>query len=188
MTTISEVTSVLKPISELELKIISTPEFLTGVDYGKPRPGHPEGKVLYHIKDVLDKIGEFHLDRHYYEKSKLRLIALTHDTLKYKVDKSMPRVGQNHHGFFARQYLEQFCQDQDVLQIVEKHDDAYNIWNSGQKTGKWTKANSLARKLVHELDKNLNLYLAFYQCDNSTGNKNPEPYNWFSNQICFTNL
>lgn len=27
-----------------------------GLHYGKPRPGHPEGQVINHVKEVLENI------------------------------------------------------------------------------------------------------------------------------------
>ena len=33
-------------------KILADPRYQTNIEYGEPRPGHPEGKVKVHIADL----------------------------------------------------------------------------------------------------------------------------------------
>jgi hypothetical protein len=131
--------------------------------------------VKYHITDVLSNINGTKDPR----TQKLRVIALTHDTFKYQVNRDLPRVGANHHGFLARKFTERYTQDQDILEILELHDEAYNAWFSGSKTGNWQKAEQRARKLLTRLDQRTGLYLVFFRCDNKTGDKSPVSYEWF---------
>ncbi|HWL08188.1 MAG TPA: hypothetical protein VNQ76_07285 [Planctomicrobium sp.] len=70
--------------NELESRILADPEFLAGLDHGWPRPGHPEGAVKWHIADVLGNVEQWYCQTDLY--SRLRLIALIHDTFKYQVD------------------------------------------------------------------------------------------------------
>src|SRR3712207_9596297 len=51
--------------------------------------------------------------------------------------------------------------------------------SSGSRDGKWDQAEARGRALLSRLGDNLELYLAFYQCDNQTGDKSQEPYEWF---------
>ena len=44
-----EISSFLKPETELEHKLISDKEFIEGVLWGEPREGHPEGQVIFHV-------------------------------------------------------------------------------------------------------------------------------------------
>lgn len=179
---LEEIREILKPESELEKRIVNDPDFIEGAGYGKPRPGHPEGKVVYHIREVLDNV-----EKHPEMRENLRLIALIHDTFKNKVDQTKPKSGENHHAMIARRFAEKFIQiPKDVLDIIELHDEAYNAWQQGGRKGNWYKAEERAGALMKRLathDRG-NLYSAFYLCDNQTGDKEQENYEWFYNFYC----
>ena len=96
--------------NELEKKIISDPEWIKGSEWGMPREGHPEGKVKNHIRDVLENIEKLE-DITQEEYKKLRLIALIHDTFKYKVNIDEPRIGRNNHAVIARLFAEKYIDD-----------------------------------------------------------------------------
>lgn len=176
-----DIADILHPENDLERKIVFNPEFIIGCDYGEPRSGHPEGKVIFHIKEVLDNILKL-ARREYY--SDLRLIGLIHDTFKFKVDASKPKIGKNHHAYLARQFTEQYISDSKVLEIIELHDEAYNSWCTGAKKG-WQAGEERAMVLINRL-KNVNgmdMYLDFYKCDNATGDKSIDNFNWFSELV-----
>ena len=163
----------------IEIAIINDAEFIAGASYGKPRSGHPEGQVIYHIKEVLENIDKFYGDDD--DREDLRFIALVHDTFKHKVDQRKPTSGANHHGTIARVFAQKFVTDPQLLQIIEKHDEAYNSWSVGGRRGDWYKAERRAQQLITGLllEGCLDLYVKFYHCDNATGNKEQENYNWF---------
>ncbi len=169
----------LKPETELEKRIVSTPEFIEGANYGKPRHGHPEGQVGYHIREVLDNVDKISTPEN---RADLRLIALIHDTFKNKVDNTKPKAGMNHHAMIARKFAEKFIQIPEyVLDIIELHDEAYNAWQQGGRKGDWYKAEKRADALLGKLgtEDRIHLYLEFYYCDNNTGDKEQENYHWF---------
>jgi hypothetical protein len=168
--------AILKPETPIERAMIVHPDFIIGANYGKPRSGHPEGQVAHHIREVLDNMNELSNTSN---RRFLRLIALPHDTFKYRVDPTKPKTGNNHHGFIAREFAKQFITQTEILEIIELHDEAYNSWREGQKRGNWQKAEERARRLISRLNSSLPLYLAFYDCDNRTGDKNRENYLWF---------
>ena len=47
-----DILNILQPETESELTLISHPEIISGLLWGEPRYGHPEGKVLYHIPEI----------------------------------------------------------------------------------------------------------------------------------------
>jgi hypothetical protein len=177
---IEDILKKLNPENELETKIITNENFIIGCNYGEPRKGHPEGKVIYHILEVLRNVEKYSLPNN---KDDLRLIGLIHDTFKFKVDRSKPKYGENHHGMLARRFAEGFNLNKGVLDIIELHDEAYLSWYSGNKTQNWNIAKERAQRLIQRLNNNLELYLTFYKCDNETGNKERENFNWFKGLI-----
>ena len=171
-----EIKAIIKPENEIEEAICNDPEFITGASYGKPRNGHPEGEVIYHIAEVLKNVDLYSNEG---SREDLRLLAILHDTFKHKVDKSKPKSGENHHGAIARRFAERYTSDLRILEILELHDDAYNAWCKGDRDKNWKAAESRADKLVSRLGDNLGLYFDFYRCDNETGDKSQECLKWF---------
>jgi hypothetical protein len=175
---------IIQPENEVEKIIAKNPDFEEGALYGKARRGHPEGQVIYHIKEVLANV-----DKHAEtedERKALRLIAIVHDTFKHKVDRSKPKSGENHHGMIARRFAEKFIPaDHDILQVIQRHDDAYNAWSKGDRDGDWTAAERRIDALIMGLiaEDILELYKAFYYCDNNTGDKSQDCYVWFIEHI-----
>jgi len=175
---------IIKPENEVEKSITSNPNFEEGALYGKIRRGHPEGQVIYHIKEVLTNIDQYAETED--ERKALRLIAMVHDTFKHKVDRSMPKSGENHHGMIARRFTEKFIPaDQDILQIIQRHDDAYNAWSKSDRDGDWTTAENRVIRLIDGLlmEGIVDLYAKFYRCDNETGDKTQKCYDWFLEHI-----
>jgi hypothetical protein len=69
-----------------------------------------------------------------------------------------------------------------VLEVIELHDSAFKAHRLIQRTGDTTAGEQRARELIRRLDGHLGLYLSFYWCDNNTGNKTAEHYEWFRRQ------
>jgi hypothetical protein len=178
-----KIKEIVKSENGIETAICNDPDFIAGCSYGKIRSGHPEGKIILHIKEVLGNVDKFYGEDD--DRLDLRLIALVHDTFKHKVDQTKPKVGINHHGTIARKFTEKFIDNSDLLQIIEKHDEAYNAWSVGGRRGDWYKAERRAQQLIGEMTLLgcLDLYIKFYHCDNATGDKEQENYEWFVNLI-----
>ncbi len=177
----SNILEILEPEIEVEWAIAEHPEFLTGCEYGEPRRGHPEGKVIYHIADVLKNVEKY---SDCSNRVDLRAIAIVHDAFKYKVDRTKPKTGNNHHGYFAREFLDRFISDIRVLEVTELHDEAYLSWCLGGRKGNWERAEKRAIALADRLEESdsIDLYLKFYRCDNETGDKERDNFLWF-NQV-----
>jgi hypothetical protein len=172
--------NIIKPENNVEVAITSDADFINGCKYGKPRSGHPEGKVIYHISEVLKNVDKYSNED---DRSDLRFIAIIHDSFKNKVNRKKPKIGDNHHAMIARTFAEKYTTDSKILFIIEAHDEAYNAWQMGGRRGNWYGAEKRARKLIDNLIKHdcLELYIKFFKCDNETGNKTQENYDWFIN-------
>jgi|SRR5579859_7950315 len=181
MKKLRELKELLKPETDLESRITSDPDFLEGAYYGRPRRGHPEGEVLYHIREVLDNVDKYSTPEN---RSTLRIIALIHDTFKNKVDQNKPKVGENHHAMIARRFAEKFHIEADVLDVIELHDEAYNAWSMGHRRNDWKGAEKRINVLIQRLnDCNFSLFETFYKCDNETGDKSQDNFIWFQSQF-----
>lgn len=166
----------------MEEMLIGVPEFRTGLLWGEPRFGHPEGKVVYHIREILDNIDAIQgLDP--ISREKLRLIAFTHDTFKFQEDKSMPRDWNKHHGVIARRFLEPYNLPNDVLNIVEWHDDAYYCWRSFKMEMSEKDGARTLEQLIPKVQDFLQLYYIFFKCDTQTGDKTQVPVRWFEKNV-----
>ena len=163
--------------TELEARICADAEWKKGAEWGKPRPGHSEGVVMFHIAEVLANIDRLATTAE--ERRNLRLIALIHDAFKYCVDQSKPKIGANHHAVIARQFAERYLDDLVLLEIIELHDEAYNSWRLGASKGRWKEAEVRASRLVARLGSSLPLYVRFYRADNATGSKEGDSLIWF---------
>ena len=163
--------------NDLERTIAADLAWQAGVQWGTPRPGHPEGAVQTHVADVLSNVDRFYGDSSH--RQRLRLIALVHDAFKYQVDMDQPRTGENHHAMRARRFAERYIDDPAVLEVIELHDEAFNAWQMGHRKGRWDNARNRAERLIDRLGGFLPLYLAFYHCDNAIEGKEADCLNWF---------
>lgn len=173
----------LKPENEIERRIVENAEWIEGANWGMPRRGHPEGQVVYHVLEVLKNVDTWCKEHNTpnVDRSKLRVIAMIHDTFKHKVDRSQGKSDENHHAMIARRFAERInIVDRETLSIIQHHDDAYNAWGRGQKNIQ--KADRLMETLRKD-GARIELYNAFYWCDSNTGDKHQEPYKWFQEYL-----
>ena len=178
----TEIEEWLRPESKLEKEILSEPEFVRGLMWGKPRFGHPEGKVLYHVREVLDNIDRLPIAAPL--RRELRLAAYVHDSFKHLEDKSgYPRDWSKHHAVFARQFLQAYTDDCGLLDLVELHDEAYYSWRHLHLYEQEQKGNERLQSLLDRLGAHRQRYYLFFKCDTRTGDKNQAPLKWFEKTI-----
>jgi hypothetical protein len=166
------------PETDLERTLTDDPELRAGLAWGKPRKGHPEGSVGAHVSHLLER-----LDSDSYEpetRRLLRVISLLHDSMKYRVQEWRPKVRGNHHASRARRFAERFTGDERILATVEHHDRPYNIWRKMKRTGHLDEQR-FERMLADVPD--IPLFLRFVELDASTEGKNPEPVDWFRDEL-----
>ncbi len=176
-----QIIAILKPETELERQFIADPDFQIGLMYGKPRYGHPEGEVLYHIPEVLANVDK--LDISTEMRRQLRIITFVHDTFKNIEDKGTPRDWSKHHGVYARKFLEKFIQDEVLLTITEVHDEAYYCWRLHALYGQPEKSKERLQYLFDRIKDNRQLYYLFFKCDTQTGDKIQKPVKWFEETV-----
>jgi hypothetical protein len=178
---LNEIKKRLKPETEQENRIIENADWQEGVMWGKPRFGHPEGKVLYHIEEVLANVERLKINAE--TRLALRFITLTHDSFKYKEDRGSPRDWSRHHSILARQFSENFTDDQAILDVIELHDEAYHIWKMHCNPLKKQATQQRLEKLLFRLNNNVQLFYLFFKCDTQTGDKIQTPIVWFNETL-----
>jgi hypothetical protein len=175
---IARVVPGFEPETDAEERLAAHPSVLTGLAWGEPREGHPEGSVGAHVGDLLatiDAWGEEGTRR-----EDLRLLALLHDAFKYAVTGALPKVGSNHHGRRARRFAEQegLTRDERLLATLELHDRPYAIWRRRLPLGKdWALDRLAAAVPDHDL------FVRFLELDASTEGKKPEPVSWIRSEL-----
>lgn len=167
-----------EPEDEVERGLAEEPEMLAGLEWGRPRRGHPEGPVAAHVADLLKRIDRRGIGGE--RRRELRFMALVHDSFKYLVAEGMPRVGENHHAMRARRFAERYTDDEALLTAIELHDRPYQIWKRCRHKGR------LDERAFNEMMRRVEdpeLFLAFVEVDGSTEGKESEPVTWFREEL-----
>lgn len=171
------ITLYIRPESALEQQIVQAKQWKEGAFWGEPRPGHPEGKIIYHIHEVLQNVDLATQDRKM--RQQLRLITIIHDTFKHQEEQTRPRTDwSKHHAIYALNFAKHYITDQAVLDVIELHDEAYYAW-CAHCAGYEQKSQKLLQKIRSRLGNNLQLYYLFFKCDTQTGDKYQSPVAWF---------
>jgi len=176
-----QIVAILQPETDLERQFLSDAAFREGLFYGKPRYGHPEGQILYHIPEVLANVDKLDISKE--DRRKLRIITFVHDTFKYLEDKSTPRDWTKHHSVYARRYLEKYIEDPILLTITEMHDEAYYCWRLYALYKKPEQSKERLQMLLEAVGEGLQLYYLFFKCDTQTGDKVQKPVRWFEKTV-----
>ncbi|MEM1319185.1 MAG: hypothetical protein AAGG75_02955 [Bacteroidota bacterium] len=176
-----DVEKIMAPESSIERRLLDEPSFRRGLLWGKPRFGHPEGKIVLHIREVLDNIDQLNITDN--ERHQLRLIAYAHDTFKYQEIKGHPRDWSQHHGKIARRFMTQYSDDSTILDIIDLHDEAYYSWRHTHVYRDSLRGQNRLESLLNQIGANIQLYYLFFKCDTRTGDKNQSPLKWFENNV-----
>lgn len=176
-----EALELLKPETDLEKSFLDDDEFMAGLFWGKPRFGHPEGEVVYHIREVLDNIEKLDIDAK--TRRQLRIITFVHDTFKHLEDRSRPRDWSRHHAALARNFLQKYTDEKILLDITHLHDEAYYAWRAIHLYNKVESGQKRMKHLLDTVGSNLQLYYLFFKCDTQTGDKVQAPVRWFEEAV-----
>jgi len=161
-------------------QIVSGPRYLKNIEYGKPRSGHPEGKVKLHIaelEEILEKFTSRISEEQYW---KLKFLIHVHDTFKAEAIPNSPIESSNSHPSLARAFASEFTDDADLLNMLQFHDVNFALWKEYAATGSYD-FERLSRLLDTILD--WDLFLIFLVIDGSSVGKEPEKLRWFIREI-----
>jgi hypothetical protein len=150
--------------------------YQANLDWGQPRAGHAEGSIRNHIADLERNLHRLRHRLSDVEAARLRLIVHTHDTFKPQAIRGVPIRDSRSHASLARSFLAEFCDDPDLLAIVQWHDEPYALWQ------RWRQRFEIDEQRLQQLLDTIedwDLFLAFQIIDGCTDSKSREPLQWF---------
>lgn len=162
-------------------QVIHDARYLKNIEYGEPRPGHPEGKVKYHITELeenLEGLGSYGISEEQYWK--LKFLIHVHDTFKAEAVPNSAILDPNSHASLARKFASEFTADTDLLNMIQYHDVNYALWKQFNATGFYDFGRLLA---LLDTIMDWDLFLKFLILDGCTQGKDPERLRWFMTEV-----
>lgn len=162
-------------------KITTDPRYQENIEHGEPRPGHPEGKLKYHIAELEENLEALKVrgisEEQYW---KLKFMIHVHDAFKKEAVPGVRILGPLSHASLAREYASQFVNDLDLLNMIQFHDENYALWKQYHATGAYD-VQRFARLLATIQD--WNLFLMFLIIDGCTKGKERSTLKWFIKEV-----
>jgi hypothetical protein len=155
--------------------VIADERYQRNIEWGKPRPGHPEGTVRAHIAELESNLEILKPRLNETDLWKLKLLIHTHDSFKAESKPFIPIIDPASHASQARAFLAEFCPDEDLLTMVQNHDEPYALWLQTKSKGAYNQKRMNA--LIGNI-KDWSLFLAFIIIDGCTRGKSREPLQW----------
>ncbi len=153
-----------------------------GVEWGRPRRGHPEGRIGDHIAELENNLSRISAQKNLTDEQvgKLRILIHVHDTLKCHATPKVPIEHPQSHASLAAEYLKNFIDDEDLIAMAQYHDEGYALYRQATSKGSYNK--DRLKKVLATI-KDLRLFLIFNIIDNGSGSKTPEPVIWLLQEI-----
>ena len=150
------------------------------LDWGEPRSGHPEGTVRKHIAEVDENLERLRSKLSAVDYWRLKVLVHTHDTFKAEAEQGVAITSPHSHASLARTFLAEYCQDADLLAMVQYHDEPYALWRQLQFKGHF---NQERLETLLSTIEDWNLFLAFNIVDGCTKGKDRKPLRWLFQQV-----
>lgn len=158
------------------------PRYQKNIEYGKPRPGHPEGTVKAHIADLEANLAmlkpRLRSEDDYW---KLMFLIHIHDT--FKADAAPPPVpirSPHSHASLAVTFARNFTDDIDLLNMLQFHDEGYALWRELQHNGH---SNPERFQALLNAIQDWDLFLLFILIDGCTAGKDKSKTAWFIHEV-----
>jgi len=161
-------------------RIVADEHYQQNLDWGAARKGHPEGTVRAHIAEIERNLETLRPKLTETEYWKLKLLIHTHDSFKADSEKDVPIAHPQSHASLARTFLAVFCDDSDLLAMVQWHDEPFALWRQQESKGKCIQER-FGSLLANIAD--WNLFLAFNIIDGCTAGKSRDPLHWFFREV-----
>jgi hypothetical protein len=160
--------------------VVKDSRYLGNLDWGEPRPGHPEGTVRAHIQELERNLESLRPRISEEEYWKLQLLIHTHDSFKREAKRGSAITDPRSHASLAREFLASYCSDADLQAMVQYHDEPFALYRQFVAKGKYN-ADRFAALKRNIMD--WNLFLAFNIIDGCTEGKSRESLVWFFGEL-----
>lgn len=161
-------------------RVLADQRYQSNLDWGAARPGHPEGTVRAHIAELERNLERLRPRLADDEVQKLRLLIHTHDTFKADARRGVAINHPSSHASLARAFLAEYCDDSDLLAMVQFHDEPFALWRQVESSGACNR--DRFDNLIAAI-RNWNLFLAFNIIDSGTVGKDRAPLEWFFREL-----
>ncbi len=143
-----------------------------------PRPsGRDNSRHIQEVEGNLERLRHKLSDTDY-----LRLKALihAHDTFKGEAQPGLPIMAPSSRASLARAFLAEFCDDADMLAMVQYHDEPFALWRQFASKAKFNEERLTALLTrIHDW----NVFLAFNIVDGCTDGKDRAPLRWLFQHV-----
>ena len=155
--------------------IVDDDRYRTLVEWGSPRPGHPEGTIRAHIEDLEANLAAIEAPLTPLQRARIRLLIHVHDTFKSRAAAGVAIDHPRSHASLARAYLLEFLEDEELATMVQWHDLPYALWR------KWRRTGRIDEDRLQRLDAidDWTTFTAFLVVDGCTAGKDRSPLRWF---------
>jgi hypothetical protein len=162
------------------LKNIQSDErYQNNLDWGQPRDGHPEGTLRAHIEELEANLERLSPQLQSEERDKLRILIHVHDSFKPDSQPGVSIMHPNSHASLAKSFLSEFCDDHELLTMVQFHDEPYALWRQ-----KYFRGHMNEERLTSLMEaiNDWDLFNAFLIIDGCTIGKSRTPLEWWFQQ------
>lgn len=161
---------------QLLADVCADARYQANLDWGEPRPGHPEGTIRAHIAEIELNLERLRRKLGVVDYWKLKVLIHTHDTFKPNAHPEVSIADPRSHASLAKAFLAEYCDDADLLAIVQFHDEPFALYRQFQSKGRYS-AERMERLLGAIC--NWDLFLAFNIIDGCTAGKSRAPLEWW---------
>lgn len=178
----SNSTATVEALHRLYCAVLADPRYATGITYGKPRQGHQEGTVAAHIIQLEANLARLRPLINSEQYWKLMVLIHTHDTFKYWASRDVSILDRQSHASLAKTFLAEFTDDEDLLRMVQFHDENWALYKQFAQRGHYNEQRFCANILPI---RDLELFLLFTILDGFTPSKE-EIYismRWFVGEV-----
>jgi hypothetical protein len=155
--------------------ITSDIRYQRNLDWGEVRPGHAEGTIRAHIAELERNLEHMRSRLSEADYWRLKVLVHTHDTFKGEAQPGAPITAPKSHASLARAFLAEFCDDADMLAMVQYHDEPFALWRQFVSRGR---VNEGRLTMLLTGIRDWNLFLAFNIIDGCTQGKQRESLRW----------
>ena len=173
----AEVSAEAEHVKQVTDAIRATERYRNNALWGESRSGHAEGTIAAHVNELMGNLMRIQTILHSTspnqalsaeEVARLTLLVHVHDICKGEAKQGVGIFDPKSHATLAKEFLREFLQDGDLLEMVQRHDEPFALAR-GMESKKHLpveRFNNLVRSI-----QDWDLFCLFQIVDNTTPSK-----------------